>query len=182
MATIREYKLYRGENWKVWFQIKDCRAILVTSQTTSNKIRTSHGPNFPIQNCCEIPQHNMKQNIWLSSWASKKNVGFFIKKAKRLEIWFGLILGAEEDRRFKRLEIINNRIDFICWYDWKQYFRTLAWKCIISNPCGFEFSGFDQNSTVDLQITIFFSSAALALTNWAKVTDELLKILQDPFN
>jgi len=71
--------------------------------------------------------------------------------------------------------------DFICFYYWKQQFRTLAWESIISNPYGLasEFSGFCQNRTGDLWIT-FFSHERRALTNWAKATDKSRKTFKNP--
>jgi len=53
------------------------------------------------------------------------------------------------------------RIDFICFYYWKQYFRTLAWGSNISNPYGFEFLVLGWNRTGNMWINILLLSASL---------------------
>jgi len=61
--------------------------------------------------------------------------------------------------------------NFFCY--WKQYFRTLAWGSICSNPCESELTCFRPESNRGLRMTRFLKCRSLL--HWATVTDESTK-------
>jgi len=141
--------------WKSWVYLDHSISTDKIGRIVFQKVAESslqiRGLKFPSLKLVLPPALHFLSSLSIQSAYGSNSQDLFQKFESDNTIWFCLLL---------LLETV--------------VFRTLASRFIVSNPYGSEFSVFGWNRPGNLRITKFLKCRDLH--NWAKVTDESLKI------